>query len=196
MLRFHGSLRCEIPMHIVESFAFCPRCGGRSLQQREDRAVRCAQCGFLFFFNAATAVGAFIFYQGSLILSVRANEPAKGKLDLPGGFVEFDEGAEEAMRREIHEELNIGVENLQYLTSAPNDYLYAGVRYKVCDVFYTCQAPDISQIRAQDDVEAFTLIEPARLSVEDLAFPSVRTAFRRLCEQKARLNPAGGTVQP
>lgn len=167
-------------MHVADSFVFCPRCGTSGLDRREGRSVRCHDCGFLYYFNAGTAAGAFIFHQDKLVLAVRAHDPGKGKLDLPGGFLEFDESCEAAVRREIFEELNIRVENLRYLVSAPNDYQYAGIDYKLCDIFFTCDAPDISTIRAQDDVADFVLLDPAELRVTDLAFSSAQAALQHL----------------
>lgn len=52
----------------------------------------------------------------------RANEPAKGTLDLPGGFVDLDEDGETAMCREIAEETGLAVTpaDLRYLFSNGN----------------------------------------------------------------------------
>jgi ADP-ribose pyrophosphatase YjhB (NUDIX family) len=52
---------------------------------------------------------------------VRAKEPAKGKLALPGGFVNPDEGAFEGLRRECLEEISWdpGPEAFRY-ASFPN----------------------------------------------------------------------------
>jgi len=88
-----------------------------------------------FLFNVAAAAGAFIIRDRQLVLCVRGKDPGIGQLDVPGGFIEFDESLEEGLRREILEELGIEVGELSYLASAPNDYRFAGVPYKTSDVF-------------------------------------------------------------
>lgn len=163
-----------------DAFRFCPRCGGEHLSVQEQRAIRCGRCGFLYFFNTCTAAGAFVFHQDQLILCVRAKDPAKGKLDLPGGFVEFNETVEDALRREIGEELNIQTTNYRYLASAPNDYLYGGVLYKVTDMFFLCDAPQIDSLRAADDVADYRLVSPDEIEPEELAFNSTRLALVKL----------------
>ncbi|MDD5034220.1 MAG: NUDIX domain-containing protein [Methylococcaceae bacterium] len=163
-------------------FRFCSRCGATGVSVYGERAIRCADCGFKFYFNAASAVGGFVFHQGKLILAVRGQNPQKGMLDLPGGFVEYDETLEDALRREILEELNIRVSNLVYLTSAPNDYLYAEVLYKITDAYFLCEVEDIAGIEAKDDVAAYVLLAPEELDPQRLAFPPGRVAFRQLLE--------------
>jgi ADP-ribose pyrophosphatase YjhB (NUDIX family) len=161
-------------------FRYCPHCGTEGPCVEGNRALRCGRCGLLFFFNSAAAAGAFVFHRGQLILCVRAKDPAKGMLDVPGGFVEFDETVEEGLRREIYEELHIETGGFRYLRSAPNDYIYAGVPYKTTDLFFVCEAPDIGGIRAADDVADYLLIAPDDLDPARLAFTSTRAAFAGL----------------
>ncbi len=169
-------------------FVHCPNCGNKPFSRHGDRALSCAQCGFKFYFNCASATGAFLFHRGQLILGVRGKEPQKGLLDLPGGFIEYDETAEDALIREVKEELNLAVSSLIYLTSAPNDYLYAGVLYKTTDIYFIGKVEDISAIKARDDVADFCLIAPEALDPQQLAFPSGRKALRHLLE-RSRADP-------
>jgi len=53
------------------------------------------------------AVDALILIDDKLVLVRRGNDPFKGKYALPGGFVEFGETTEEAVRREIMEETGL-----------------------------------------------------------------------------------------
>lgn len=144
------------------------------------RECRCAECGFRFFFNCAAAAAAFIFHGERIILTVRAHEPGKGALDLPGGFLDYEETVEEGLRREIREELGIETSSFGYLTSAPNDYVYRDVLYKTADLYFTCKADDLAQIRAGDDVADFVLVEPGKLDPSRLAFPSSVRALQAL----------------
>ena len=66
------------------------------------RPFRCESCGHTTFFGPVTAVGAVITNNEGLILLIqRAKEPGLGKLGMPGGFVDPNEAAEVALRREI-----------------------------------------------------------------------------------------------
>lgn len=55
-------------------------------------------------------VDAIILYEGKLVLIRRGSEPFKGRLALPGGFVEKDETVEQAVLREAREETGLDVE--------------------------------------------------------------------------------------
>ena len=52
-------------------------------------------------------VGAFIVKDGKLLLLKRKKPPEKGKWMIPGGKVEFGETLEEALKKEIQEELGV-----------------------------------------------------------------------------------------
>jgi ADP-ribose pyrophosphatase YjhB (NUDIX family) len=174
------------PSGLADIFRYCPRCGGERPRLDNNRSLRCDGCGFLFFFNSAAAAAAFIFHRDQLLLCVRGREPAKGMLDLPGGFVEFDEAVEECLRREIREELNLEVADFRYFASASNDYRYAGVPYKTTDLFFMCEAADLTGIRPGDDVADYVLAAPGAVDLSALAFASSRAAFGLLLERLTR----------
>ena len=55
-----------------------------------------------------------------LLVCRRAKEPAKGTLDLPGGFIDMTETGEEGVAREVREETGMKVAKAEYLFSLPN----------------------------------------------------------------------------
>ena len=77
-----------------------------------------------------------ICFENQFLFLRRAKDPGAGKLDMPGGFVDFGETAEEALRRELREELMIESVELTYFTSAPNHYLYLNVPYQTLDFYF------------------------------------------------------------
>lgn len=174
---------------LASAFRFCPRCATEGPRIEHDRQLRCDACGLRFFFNTAAAAAAFIFAGEELILCVRAHDPGRGLWDVPGGFIEFDETIEEGLRREIREELNIEVSDLRYLTSSPNDYLFADIPYKTADLFFVGLAQNPAELKAADDVEAIVRIDPLEVDASLFAFESCRRAFAVLLQSLARPAP-------
>jgi len=162
-----------------ELFQHCPQCGQRRETSGPVQPFHCASCGFHFYFNAAPAVAALVLdATGRALFIRRAKDPAKGKLAIPGGFVDIGETAETALRREIREEVNIEVGPLQYLCTQLNEYSYRGVAYPVLDLFYVTHAGDTAGIAALDGVESYFWMPPAKVALEEIAFPSIRAAVQ------------------
>ena len=91
--------------HPLHQFIYCPKCGANTFIERNEKAKQCTTCGFVYYFNPSSAVACFIRNAaGEILLVRRAKEPAKGTLDLPGGFVDMFESAEDAAHREVKEE--------------------------------------------------------------------------------------------
>ena len=173
-------------MEPARLFKFCPRCGKPRGEDQPLQPFQCAACGFHYYFNPCLAVAAILLGPGDEALFIRrAKDPAKGRLAVPGGFVDLGETAEDALRREIKEEVNLEVGPLDFLCSAPNEYLYRGVNYPVLDVAFVCRAVSIEPIAALDGVESFCWLKPAEIDPGEIAFPSIRTAVRLYNERAA-----------
>jgi mutator protein MutT len=162
-------------------FRYCPKCGAAALQMVGSKLLRCGTCGFEFYLNAAAAVaGLIVDSQGRLLITVRGKEPGKGKWDLPGGFVDPGESAEEALRREVREEVGLEVTAVQYLGSYPNTYEYKGVRYATMDMGFVCQVGDISQATAREsDIESILFKSPRQIDLGRFAFHSLARLVER-----------------
>lgn len=165
-----------------ESFRFCPHCGFEAPSIHHERSLTCPACGFEFFFNPAGAVGGFLLYEGRLLLGVRDRAPRADYLDVPGGFIDFEESAEAGLQRELKEEFNLDSGSLHYLCSGPNLYPYGGVPYRTLDLFFWGTLSSLEGLKAGDDVRESLLIEPAELDPERFAFESTRRAFLFLME--------------
>jgi 8-oxo-dGTP diphosphatase len=60
--------------------------------------------------NPALTVDAVIVKDGKIVLIKRKEKPFKGQYALPGGFVEYGETVEAALRREVLEETGLVVD--------------------------------------------------------------------------------------
>jgi NAD+ diphosphatase len=163
---------------------FCPKCSGRFVPQH-DFSFICESCGLHFFSNVCAAVcGLILDYEGRLLLTKRAKEPKKGMLDLPGGFVNPLESVEEALEREIREELGVAVSDAKYLCSFPNRYVYSGLTYFTIDLAFICKVEDVSIIKPADDVADTIFIEPEKIIPQEIAFESIRNIVQYFLKHK------------
>jgi NAD+ diphosphatase len=183
------------PAAVTSSFRFCPSCGAGGEEGGRARGPvfldgkrwLCESCGFEYFHNVAAAAGVVIDRLGDIVFVERAREPRKGKLGLPGGFVDPGERAEDAALRECLEEIGWSPPELSFLGSFPNSYDYGGVAYNTCDLFfyYRLAEGDAWPRFSSGDGEAVAirLVALGDLREEDLAFPSLARAieaYRRL----------------
>ena len=176
--------------HPLHTFRYCPRCGAPGLQHPPGHALHCPHCGLTYYHNVAAAVACIVLDDHGQILSVRrAREPAKGTLDLPGGFVEAHETVEAAARRELHEETGLAPHALRYLFSLPNTYPYSGIDVFTADLFYLARVPDFHNARAPDDAAALDIRPVAALRAEDYGLTSIRAAVATLIREPTLLHP-------
>lgn len=154
-----------------EAFAHCPACGQRRTEVQEPLVC---ECGFLYYFNPASAVGGLITdREGKMLFIRRERDPGRGKLGLPGGFIDAGETVEEALDREVAEEVGLTVARWRYLASYPNHYPYRGVLYQVTDVFFTGEVETFSEIQSDaSEVREWFLAPAETVRSEDFAFAS------------------------
>jgi len=162
-------------------FRYCPKCGAAALRFLGRKLLRCEACGFELFLNAAAAVAGLIFdEQERLLLIQRGREPGKGLWDLPGGFTDPGESAEDALRREVREELGLEIAGVRYLASFPNEYEYRGVRYATVDLGFVCEVADASVARAAEgEIAAVAFRKREEIELERFAFASTRRLVER-----------------
>jgi ADP-ribose pyrophosphatase YjhB (NUDIX family) len=164
-------------MHFSEKiipFKYCPACGSGDISFGDIKKIGCRDCSFTYYHNVAAAVAAILQYDKKIVLIERAKDPGKGKLDLPGGFVDPKESAEEAVKREIKEELRIDIREPGYLGSYPNIYKYEGVTYHTCDLFFYCKIDALPTDFDRTEIEELILINPFEIPDDKIAFESVK----------------------
>ena len=171
--------------HPLERFRFCPACGSSRWAEHNFKSKECRDCGFVYYANPSSATAAFIVNSRHELLAVRrAKEPAKGTLDLPGGFVDIGETMEEGMRREILEETGLEVGRVDYLFSTPNEYLYSGMVIHTLDADFLVHVADDAEPKAADDAADCLWIPVDEVNPALFGLTSIRRAVERFLQEK------------
>ena len=172
-------------MHPLDKFKFCPACGSKNWAENNFKSKRCADCGFVYYANPCSATAVFILNSRNEMLVVRrAKEPAMGTLDLVGGFVDMYETIEEGMRREIKEETGLDVDEMTYLFSTPNQYLYSGMLVHTLDADFLVRVPDDVKPEAADDAAECQWVAIENINPADFGLTSIRRAVERFLEER------------
>ena len=158
---------------------FCPRCGERQMRHRGDAALECTACTYLYYHSSVAAVVGIIEHEDKIIITRRANDPGRGLLAIPGGFVEHGESLEQTLIREMREELNLEVTDPVYLASFASQYLFRDVHYHTAVAYFVIAGSDITNLRAADDIDHFEFIRPDDVDRNRLAFEADRQALIR-----------------
>ncbi len=97
---------------------FCGRCGSQTATHARDRARVCPRCGLESFPRLAPAIIVLII-RGEVLLLSRSPHFPEGMYSILAGFVEPGETLEEAVEREVMEEVGLRVKNIRYVSSQP-----------------------------------------------------------------------------
>jgi len=121
-------------------------------------------------------VAVLILKDHTVLLARRRFEPAKGKLDIVGGFIEPGESAEEAAAREVREETDLHVRLTGYLGASPD--IYADQRRPTLNIGCTAEIVD-GNPKPQDDVAELIWFSLDNLPAEEMAFAHQRELLER-----------------
>ncbi|TFG94506.1 MAG: NUDIX domain-containing protein [Calditrichales bacterium] len=158
-------------------FRYCPRCASQALQANDDKSFICESCGFIYYHGTIASVVAILVYKDQLVITRRGNEPYKGWLAFPGGFVDYGESLENALYREMKEELNIGINKPEYFCSYCDRYCYLDVEYQTSVAYFLVLLEDSNGLQAGDDVSEVMLKRSAEIDPASFAFDGDRVAL-------------------
>ena len=172
---------CNEVFNVIEHKGYCPHCGSRRFETHDAYSKRCADCGFTFYPNAAAATVAIILNAAGELLCVRrSREPAKGTLDLPGGFVDPGESITEGLRREVLEEVGAEIDSAEFLFSFPNTYPFSGHTVHTADAFFRCRISHPETVSAHDDAAEVCWLPLHTVNPADFGLHSVRRGVEKM----------------
>ena len=110
------------------SHQFCGRCGAKTEIDEKDMMLKCPECGQVHYPRIAPAIIVAIRNEDKLLMAKHSYHD-NIRFALIAGFVEPGESIEEAVHREVSEEVGIKIKNLKYLKSQswpfPNSLMLA-----------------------------------------------------------------------
>jgi len=172
----------------LNSFQFCPACGSDAIQKLLGKKIHCNNCNFNLFLNPAVAVSLVLFNEkDEFLIATRAHDPGINMLDLPGGFIDPFETAEQAAKREIKEELNIDLCSLEYISSETNIYPYDNVIYQTVDIGFASQIDSNTKMVIDPEIKKIDWIHYLELKMKDFAFSSPYLIAQKFIETKYKL---------
>ncbi|GET29005.1 NADH pyrophosphatase [Prolixibacter sp. SD074] len=108
-------------LHLVNWYTqnrFCGTCGSRTEHKHNERALVCTNCQTTIYPRISPAIIVAIVSSDKLLLARNANFRGNW-FSLIAGYVDVGETLEEALAREVKEEVGLDVKNIQYYKSQP-----------------------------------------------------------------------------
>lgn len=95
---------------------YCGACGEPMTLTPKERCFKCSACGHMAYPRISPAMMVLIRKGDQVLLAMHTQSPSKRYTPL-AGFLEAGESIEDAVHREVFEEVGLRVHNLQYFSS-------------------------------------------------------------------------------
>ncbi|KAA0013530.1 NAD(+) diphosphatase [Billgrantia pellis] len=95
---------------------YCGRCGAPAAKLDSEFAMHCERCGHRNYPRISPCIITLVTH-GNAMLLARSPRFPPGRYSTLAGFIEPGESAEDAVRREIHEEVGVAVGRVRYFRS-------------------------------------------------------------------------------
>ena len=168
--------------HPLEKFKYCPACGSPEFKIDTFKSKKCENCKFNYYYNSAGAVPVIIKDKDDNYWFVKRKfDPLKGTLDLPGGFIDFGETAENCAVREVKEETGIDIQekDLKFLFSVPNYYNYSNFIVTSIDIYFEATIDSFKNGIANDDVQELVILKKNEIDISKIGFEGIKKGVKK-----------------
>jgi len=139
---------------VSRPYVYCPHCAAPLTLSTATRArARCPACGFAHYDNPVPVVSAIVEHDGRVVLARNKSWPPSWYA-LVAGFLERDEAPDEAVRREVKEELGLDALSTQLVGVYP----FQRMNQVIMAYHVTATGP----ITLNDELVDYKLVEPAQ----------------------------------
>lgn len=160
--------------------AFCPRCGAPTRAIRGGQARQCTSCGTELYPRTDPAVIVAILDPDCRLLLGRQPSWAPRRFSVFAGFVEMGESLEQAVHREMAEEVGLELSGVTYLGSQPWPFPRSLM------VGFLAHADRVQPVPAVGEIEQarwFTTTDlRAALASGEVLLPQITSIARRMIE--------------
>jgi len=165
---------------------FCSSCGAplveRMVLAEQRLRLVCSGCATITYLSPQVLVSTIVTFAGRVLLCRRAEAPAVGLWNPPGGFMERNETLEEAAARETYEETGVRIEardlRLYTVWTLPEiSEVYVGFRIDLAE-----------QPRLQPGIESLDVrfFAEAEVPWQELAYPDIAGYLRMFFWEQRR----------
>ncbi len=185
-LRVAGNLTSRADYHLLayargllqwhRSHSHCPRCGGDTTVIDGGHVRFCDPCDRRHFPRTDPAIMAMIIHRDRILLARQPSWPA-GFMSILAGFVEPGESLEEAVVREVREEVGLEVRHVQYIASQPWPF--------PCSLMigFAMEATHDHIVIGDDELEAAGFFTREQLLANDVSTPPSLSLAHRLIQR-------------
>ncbi len=95
---------------------YCSRCGESLSLQPYEHALHCTDCNVHFYPRISPCIIVIVTHKDKCLLARQSKWP-EGRYSALAGFIEAGESAEQAVHREVYEEVGIEIDDVRYVGS-------------------------------------------------------------------------------
>lgn len=103
----------------MRTHRYCGQCGNQTRQVEWEMAAHCDRCGHRAYPRVSPCIIVAIYRGRELLLAMGTRHKSTGMYSTLAGFVESGESLEQALHREVKEEVGVNVHNVEYFGSQP-----------------------------------------------------------------------------
>jgi len=128
------------------------------------------ECDICNFENPKGSVSAVIIKEGRILVLKRIEEPFNDMWDLPGGYIDAGETPEQAIKREIKEELGVDA-NIDFIGCFPGTASWKDKEFPIISHAYIAELTGELKLNTSEN-SSFNWIPISDINLKEIAFDS------------------------